>query len=489
MATEFFHRCSQIIFFVLGSSVAAHPLSIQGVNTSQYEIGKQSIGREKEHREILENRLDVNILHSDFHSIMRFEVLQPSAYSYIFDEGLKKWSMGFEAENIAVTVGDFQSIFGRGLILNLVEFPDLQLQNTLEGLKLGLSANRGSISLISGRDTRSKERPSVDFIRGVWGTTYPSQWVTVGGGYIRAENAKREFQLYGMQIDLTYRFLELGMDIGRKSVRDKIEKKGWAGYLFGSFLHGKWSVQAEYKNYKFPDDEFSSYYQPPSVLAESNIQLVAREETLLNPGDDVGANLVLRYSPSLDSFFALGADLSSSHGDKFWWPHYRDNDLSFFYRSNYSVNAYYRFKGDFSFNGSFSILREKLEFGSPVNLWACAIIPSYRIDSIQSVEFRGEVKAISFGNNSNYDWLTSLTYNSTLPNVSANFSIEKSRYVVHEKAEIKVAGELRWGLGSFHDFTIGYGSFGGGRRCALGTCRLSPPFRGFKGQLTSRFGG
>jgi len=277
-------------------------------------------------REILENWLNLDYTLGMFSSGLRLDIFQPNDPDPSISRGKDKYAeidfvyfkadIGEKYEGIAITGGNFYTLFGRGMVLKSYEDRAIRIDNNLLGLKVigkysgfvltglsGMAANssnerkdilhaadleyRGWRPLKVGATIASNLPPSEETAR----TTLAS---------IRALPSFWNVDIY---TEYTVKFNE---DIKQNifSGSESIVGQGFYGNL--NFYLGSLSLLGEYKYYDniaFTSQDGTIFYNtPPSVRIEYTYILPNRHPSPLNQANEQGFQIAAGYNLSDDTY-------------------------------------------------------------------------------------------------------------------------------------------------------------------------------------------
>ena len=147
----------------------------QFVGRNQMEFTKW----DKYDRTILENWTDLSYQRNFFQSGLRYEINRPpDPFIYPIDTLLKEYELTFAFaefayKNLTARVGNYYSMFGRGLILRTYEDRNLRVDNNIMGAQINMEGAAYKIQTIAGK-MRDKYNRRRDWIYGVDGEFNPT---------------------------------------------------------------------------------------------------------------------------------------------------------------------------------------------------------------------------------------------------------------------------------------------------------------------------
>lgn len=262
--------------------------------------------------EILENWLNLDYQYSAFSAGMRYEIFQPNDPNPSIYRSKKRFGdIGFRYVSAAlgdankggdITVGNFYSLFGRGMVIKIYEDRNLRVDNNLSGVKfqgwyhnLFVRAFSGSAENVIGERNEILHSADVEY-RGIkflqMGVTYASNLpespalARTGMAAIRLKPQFDNFDLY------TEFSIKHNDDLRNSPVlnNDRIAGKGF--YSSFSFYNDIFSMTAEYKLYDNmvfgSSDGTIIYNTPPGVRKDFSFSLLNRHPVPLDANNEEG---------------------------------------------------------------------------------------------------------------------------------------------------------------------------------------------------------
>jgi Family of unknown function (DUF6029) len=522
----FKNNCSLLILLIVFliipfDSFAEDELSIQGSNEMRLAKGTETIGVEEGDKVYFENRLNFNLYYGNFTGGTRFTLLRPSELHELQkpdDIGLKTIEKRYiEYSNpdhqYQVRLGDFYTVWGRGLTLALYEDIVIGFDSGLEGGQFKISRDNFEFEAISGWSTNGyqglvrKAQVSgahIDYtlpkgfgigLQAISVTpveiddepTYDEANQTVGG-YLRFDGSSLSFWAEHAQ-----EFIE------------DVDDDFFASYASASYFVGNLGVLVDYKRYKYykyssPETVSDNYKTSTHTLSFHNAPIVQREFTsplfakhphLVNFDNEVGIQVELTYTPFEWGTFILAMAQSNAmiHDDLFI-PGLKEENSP--YRELFlELNAYP--SSTWSLIGWLGTSEELIyNFEAEARTdWkrrqVLGTLNEFSVNSDWSVKASAEVADVS-------DIITDESFNDGLFTLGLNF---RTQYTL--AATIEVTGQEgldkdqwikidgRAFIADRHEIIFTYGSERGGLVCTSGKCRLVNPFEGFKVTITSLF--
>jgi hypothetical protein len=274
-------------------------------------------------REIFEDWFNADYRYGIFKAGIRFDVFQPNDPNPAISRGKEKYgdigfkylsvSLGKRKRGLDLTVGNFYSVFGRGLVVKIFENRNIRIDNNLLGAKFSGRYKAFRLTAFSGMP-ESADAVRKDILhaadlefRGIKrtkiGVSFASNRPYLDGiattnllsGRVSARFGKFDFYgEYGVKQNA-----DLENEIDRNIVGRGIY--GNLNFYFGSF-----SVSTEYKyydNFKFTSyDGTVVYNTPPSTTQDYSYILLNRHPHALNQDNEQGGQIAVNYvfDPTFD---------------------------------------------------------------------------------------------------------------------------------------------------------------------------------------------
>lgn len=276
--------------------------------------------------EILENWLNLDYSKGIFSAGLRFEVFQPNDPDPSISRGKNNFAeidykylradIGDITEGLDIVVGNYYSLFGRGMILKSYEDRAIRVDNNLLGLKIiGKYAGFVLTGLTGTAANFNNERKeilhAVDLEYRGWkplklGATYASNLPDVDGA-ARTTMASLRVVPSFWNIDIYAEYsVQQNNDVKKKAFNDSVYIVGQGFYGNLNFYLGSLSVSGEYKYYDniafTSHDGTITYNTPPSVRLEYTYQLPNRHPSILNPDNEQGFQFAAGYNLSDDTY-------------------------------------------------------------------------------------------------------------------------------------------------------------------------------------------
>lgn len=458
---KFFTFC-----YIFLTSHIALALDVSAQNWLEY-------GSASEGHSYFENRLQTQFVWTDFYAGFLWEALQPSRIASIGSAigtdtnytGFKQYYFRIYQPMWEVTAGSFTRTFGRGLVLDLYQRPDIQIDHHADGLDLELRIPYGiRTSIIGGIcpwDNNTKIK-GAEFEISRWG-------ISAGTEYVRLDPAISASQeLWGGYATVDIGHISLWAEHARKTPLGGLTQKGSATYISTTLLAGKFSLLTEFKNYN-QFDVFSisrRYNNPPTLIREPTYTLQSLHIRELNPNDEIGGRIKISGNINRTSVCVDAAYAQTHKGqNKFTevWTEIGYKSDAIFGKTIFDY--IYKEENDTrNLNPIVDIIYEPESFPMAFSLVLEGQKVSYKIQNLDS---------------SHYNFAG--TFEVSTRQGSIGFEggkTEESDFVMGFCLVDAVDGM---------QLKIGYGKRPGGFTCSGGVCRYEPPFRGLELKITATY--
>lgn len=469
-----------------------------------YDINKK--------QEIFENWLNVDYRKGIFSTGIRFDIFQPNDPSPSVNRGKIRYAdigfkylkveLGNSEEGGELTVGNFYTLFGRGLIVKSYEDRNIRIDNNLLGVKLTGRYEGFILNVLSGMpENANVERRdilhAVDLeYRGIedlkLGATFASNQPEIDGiaktrmASIRIEPRVWNFDFYG----------EYGIkqnDDIRNFFKDEESLAGNAFYGNLNFFYESFSLSSEYKyydNFGFKTyDQTIDYNTPPSVRKEYTSLLMNRHPSPLISSNEKGFQVEANYNLSDETFFSM------NYGETKTLPssslYQRVNQLRLEERTQHRefyIQANHSLLEDFHTIAAFGY-SEELDANTK------SITPilenKYYLDETNTIRLILEHQQTTVRTNDEqyYTDVAAIEYLRS-PKLNVTLLAEvQTKEPTAGKIVRKVWSFVQAGykIGEHTDISVLFGSRQAGNICIGGVCRFEPEFSGIELKMFTRF--
>ena len=427
-----------------------------------------------------ENWTDISLGYKNWRIGVRYEFhLPPQAYSQdSVGQGISQRFLEYQAKDLAFTVGNFYSLFGRGLVLRSFENRMLRWDTNIDGVKFDYYHDKLDFQIIGGRprDRRGRRR---EVLQG--GTLNLKPWhiLYFGGSFVTSRLESKGKVHWGSAFGGVN--FNWGSFYGEYALKDypSSHPTGDALYLTGNGFYGPFTALVEYKDYdqfdltertvnKDPSSELT-YNNPPAVYREHLYTLMNRHQLVQNANDEKGYLLELTYSHQEAAILTLSHSKTDNqkglllyreyYGQLEWDPRYNINIVGGAGEQKDQEARYLNFVGTgrwgFMDYNTFNLILEH-----------------------QHV-------TIQYNDRQFYNQLLTFSFDRS-PRYTLSFIGEHSTDQESDK-DFWLGGQVDVHFLDNFDLTIFGGSRREGKVCVGGICVFRPPFEGIEFRLINRF--
>ncbi|MBR9978251.1 MAG: hypothetical protein KFH87_09200 [Bacteroidetes bacterium] len=506
-------------------------------NFMRYGNGDQVIGGEIRGKEYIENQTNVRLFWQNF--TIGFEHLydDPPEFGPTFN-GIRKRYVEFSSEGLELRAGDYYTLFGKGLAMNLFEDRGINYDTRLDGIRGSYRNDHVNAIFAMGKmrynDLLNPERIETYSVRAGHVEVRPLDFLRIGGSMVGVDGElPMAFGLDQLRADIPELMLSL-----RTSVFELFIQQAWkrttflrptaaGGFLSGSStgegLYGSLSyttdfglgITVDYKDYRFDavreedrdpnrPSRMLPMQNPPIVHKEHYFTLLSRNPHVVDFNDEVGMQVDVFYALSPKITLNLnGAVASRQHGyatrDGFLVTYERTNSIlptldekfSPFWELYGEVEWY--FDGHSYIRAAVNRRHDAPYEGNLAHVSASTTIPvriEYMLDDEYSIgaSFEQQFFHDSFITEkpdyfNEYVALTFAQASQWSATIRLEYTTDKTD---PSGKDFWRSAEFSWRLGNAHVATLSYGSERGGLICSSGVCREILPFDGVRLSLLSQ---
>ncbi len=495
------------VFFLLSFAVAEAqtfelPSGLSISNQMKYSYDQEL------KREIFEDWFNADYRFGIFSAGIRFDAFQPNDPNPAISRGKEKYagidflylttSLGKRKRGLDITVGNFYSVFGRGLVVKIFENRNIRIDNNLLGAKFFARYKGFYLTAFSGMPENSKaERKDVlhaadlEF-RGIrkmkLGLSFASNRPYLEGVAttnllsFRFEKKSRAFDFYGEYA------VKQNAETEKQINRDII---GRGAYGNLNFYFGSFALSAEYKyydNFKFTSyDGTVIYNTPPSTTQDYSFVLLNRHPHALNQNNEHGGQIAVNYV--FDQTFDLKGNfgITKTLGKSSFYQIINSTETEV---RTQLTEAYLQVHKDWErFTTIFAFGYSKELSGGTEN-FTPIVEAKYFLDNSNTlravIEHQQVFVSVSdekyFDDVITFEWLHS-------PNLVLSFVGEmQTREPVAGKRERNfwAFGMITYNIFEGSEVSLLIGSRHAGNICVGGVCRYEPEFKGIELKMTNR---
>lgn len=316
--------------------VSAQGVSIQGNNEMRWADGEENSGGQDQSKRYFENRLNLDIYYQNILIGTRLTSLQPSEFGEERPSSalLEKRFLEYNNPNgrLGFRVGDFYTVWGRGLSIALVEDITQGFDSGLEGFLGHVRFDNFELEALSGRsragylgDVREAK------VNGIHAETAIPFGVRLGGQAVLLQPAQnissyRETRDYGGYVAFDNEMVSLWIERLQEYVTSKDDDFD-ATYASLTTTLGSIGIALDYKNYNYylassigqSNNPYSQsvniipFHSPPIVQREFTSNLFGKHPHIVRFQDEVGLQLELTYALGPMGTAILAVSQSSLH--------------------------------------------------------------------------------------------------------------------------------------------------------------------------------
>jgi hypothetical protein len=437
-----------------------------------------------------------------------------------YHEFVRRWA-SWSQEHVEITVGNYEAMFGRGLLLRAFELPGVVREEfgtpqygdsrDLDGVRVRAMAERGEVMALAGEPRFSDQDPTKERrgqVEGATATLRPVTGVNAGGNYLRLDTRGSG---PGSRLESGGAFLQLGFDpyleragFERLSLDTYIEYdrvtgldlppvvssprarlgQGYGLYFAQSVVLDEplpgWRWGASYETKDYQNLELG-VNEPPTLVREHAFALLNRSTHVLRPLQEQGYQFETRFN------YRNMAELVLN------WSRAENARSRQFHERYQELSAHWRGSTLTLFADQAADEIEDVQDRDTWGIYGQALVHgphSIEIDmQLQNLE-RGPAEATA----SIEDRYGSLTYS-----WAGRFSAAYVRQTTDDPSEATdpATGDVTRraydsfnasvDVGSHHQVQAFFGRRRGGLACVAGTCYKVRAFEGVAAQLMSRF--
>ncbi len=510
--------------------------SIQGQNELRAADGIEYVNGDFSSKKVFENRLNLDAYYKNFRLGTRYTVLDPSEFGQTYSGigSINKRFLEYSSSkyDINVRLGDFTTVWGRGLTLGLVEDIDQGFDSGLDGFKAATSWNRFETEVIYGyseeaylRNVRQAELSGAHLAYTLFdGYTFGLQTINVKP---YKENSYDQSDTWGGYFSYDGSYFSLWLEQARENISGLEDEDFGASYASLSGFYGSLGWMIDYKNYNYylysassgtSDNPYTQsveilpFHSSPIVQREFTSNLFGKHPHIIDYDDEVGIQIELTWAPGDLGTFILATSQSSAHDvDNSPWPTLNEEDgpyreLFFEFStyptpesfiniwSGYSEELLFEIEGDEGHRLGWDdrwVLGSKYE-RPIITDWSSIIYAemlSTRKEKNSDREFSFSDYLVSLGAvyKANYTFIASLemTAEEDPSEPPSDFWGPSSEEWFGMSKWFNV--QARAFIADRHELMVTIGEERGGLVCTSGKCRVVTPFNGVKVSLISLF--
>jgi hypothetical protein len=463
-----------ISLFMILPAVAFAQLKVFGNNHLEYAYNEsEDVVKQTDRRHFFENWAEGYLQYKYFRLGLRFEI-HNAPQIFAFDQTITHFDLTqrfieYDTGNLDVRLGNFYSLFGRGLVLRLFENRQLRYNTMTDGVKLDFLHDRVDIKVLTGQPiNRVNERQKI-FQAGEL-RVKPIQQFHLGGSAVTTRPDNKERVSWGSVFsDINVPYGSLYAEYARED-NPNAANEGKALYLNANLFLGAFSLVGEYKDYDhFRQFEGVLFNNPPLVAKEHLFTLLNRHQLVQNADDEQGYMVEASYPVIEDGILLANYNFTETHdGVKLYEEYYSQFDW------------YTSF--DWEFLGG--VGRQKDPSARYLNVVGSVEIQAWDYYGIKAIyEHQHTTKRL----NDQQFYSHALTLSlSKAPAWSVALLSERTSEQ-ESKKEFWIAGQVDIKIFNNLDLSMVAGTRRKGKICVGGVCVNKPELEGAEVTLTARF--
>ncbi len=237
-----------------------------------------------------EDRVWASLSSGDFSAGVLFWAKEPSRLDQSGEDtisaAIAQYWFSFYSPRIELTAGSFTYTLGQGILIDLYDRADIQIDHHCDGASFKLRLPHLELSGFSGI-ARWDDDALVRGAEGVLSLLGLRGGVEYGKIIPKLSAAQ---ELFGAFLAAESDFLSLWVEAGRKNALGGLVEDGTAVYASATAILGTFSFTAEYKDYRHfaVRTPAIQYNNPPTLIREPSYTLPSRHLRQLDANDELG---------------------------------------------------------------------------------------------------------------------------------------------------------------------------------------------------------
>jgi len=245
--------------------------------------------------------------------------------------GLYQRYLNYSSNNIQITIGNFYTMLGRGLVLRSFENRPLRWDTNIDGVNFNFQTKYVDGKLLSGKP-RDRSGMRLDRLDGGELTFKIHDRVQVGSTYLATiDDEEKRIHRGSGYLNFSFPLASFYSEYASRKDFETDWGEGRALYTSADFFINTMTLRAEYKdydNYHLYKNSLYDYNNPPTVVREHLYTLLNRHQHIINPQDEKGW-LVESLIPVSDyGMSTLSYSKTNNHqGDRLFQEYYAQLEL------------------------------------------------------------------------------------------------------------------------------------------------------------------
>ncbi len=272
--------------------------------------------------DILENWTDVTYQRDWLQIGGRFEINRPPDPTiFPIDTLLKRYELTYlyariRSRHFDLVVGNFYTMFGRGLTLRTYEDRNLRVDNNLQGIKVDFKQKNFKIQVLSGR-MRDLYNRRKEWLSGLDGEIKVWSSLKLGSSYLyqhNPQNSDRQKGLWSGRASYSRDNFDIYAEIARPQWY-----KAFSYYVALNAFGTDWNMVLELKDYdhiSFRNAYQTEYNAAPSLTKEHAFSILNRHPHFLDQNDERGYQFEFNYNLSPNKQLIFNHSQTFTHDSK-----------------------------------------------------------------------------------------------------------------------------------------------------------------------------
>ncbi len=440
-------------------------LQLQGNNFLEYSVDRETDNK------YFEDWTDIYMNYQNWRLGARYEMhLPPQLYSLdTTGQGISQRFMEYRKDNLVVTLGNFYSLFGRGLVLRSFENRMLRWDTNIDGAKFEFHQRYIDFQLLGGRPRdRSGRRHAV--LEGGTVNLKPVLFLSFGGSYVTTRlPAEGDVDWGSVHAETNLNWGSFYFERAFKKFPNTYPP-GKAYYGMGNVYYGPLTALVEYRDYdQFDLTEGLTYNNPPAVVREHLYTLMNRHQLVQNANDEKGYLAELSYTIGDKGVLTLSNSRTTNHDGLLLYREYY-GQLEF--DPTYNLNLVG------GFGQQRDLAAEYLNFVGTGKL-------SFKGYNAVKLIVEHQHAKVLLNDRQFYNQAITLSYDRS-PLYTLSLLAERTTDQLSEK-DIWLGGQVDVHFLENFDLSVFGGKRREGKLCVGGVCIFRPEFEGVELRLINRF--
>ncbi|MBD3225548.1 MAG: hypothetical protein GF313_12535 [Caldithrix sp.] len=380
----------------------------------------------------------------------------------------------YRYKRLTARLGNFYTIFGRGLVLRTYEDRNLRVDNNIDGLKLNFTGRSFKLQAIGGkmRDKYNRRPNTVFGFDGEWNAFGD---LTVGGSFLRqGESSTDLHNVYAGRLKYSYNRLDFYGEVVKPQWHNALSYYGAINAFFSEMAF-TFEVK-DYNQLSFRNDYETEYNAAPSLSREHSFALLNRHPHALNLNDEKGYQFEMTYFPATSTQITLNHSQTYSHSNKRIFNEYY-GDIHHYFSDKLEGRLAAAYTYDFTTRTENLTPLTDLSYNmTPRDQIHINYQHQHTINTVNKSEYDSELLILEY---SRSPYLTAgLVGEYTNQHQLNNIDLDRHTWLY---------GNITLNFLRNQQLSVLYGSRQEGFVCVGGICRYEPEFEGIEIKLTIRF--